>query len=56
MNSLEEALNLDKKRNDNSFYDVFEKCSEKEIFYYQQAVGMPTVTVSIDEAKKALRN
>lgn len=54
---MEETLRIEKLRSkENSFYDVFEKCSTKEMVNYKRMIGMPVVTISIEELKKVLTN
>lgn len=51
---MEETLRMEQMRNnENSFYDVFEKCSAKEIIDYKRMIGMPVITISIEEVKKS---
>ena len=40
--------------NENSFYDVFEKCSAKEMIDYKRKIGIPVITIGIDEVKRSL--
>lgn len=53
--NMEEALQMERMRdNENSFYDVFEKCSAKEMIDYKRQIGIPIITISIDEVKRSL--
>lgn len=53
--NIEETLRMEKLRdNENSFYDVFEKCSVKEMADYKRRIGMPIITIGIEEVKKSL--
>ena len=55
--NMEETLRIEKLRSkENSFYDVFEKCSTKEMVNYKRMIGMPVLTISIEELKKVLTN
>lgn len=53
--SMEETLRMEKMRDyKNSFYDVFENCTQKELIDYKKRAGIPIVTLSIEDVKKSL--
>lgn len=55
MNNMEKALQIERLRdNENSFYDVFEKMSPEDMIEYKRILGMPIITISIEEVKKKI--